>query len=147
MEQTFNDLYQEKQTEGRSSGFVLWIFIDTAVGIVREHVRLMSEGDRMKNIGFTALISSILLAVAFIVAPSIYLVGNLRDAMGPFAYNVADFLYGPVWAVSLVSLVLVLRERIGEQAPRRMFPRLRERPAPKGARSKDLAVPKGSKRS
>jgi len=67
-----------------------------------------------------ALISSILLAVAFIVAPLIYLVGNLRDAMGPFAYAVADFLYGPAWAASLVTLVFTLRERIGERAPRRM---------------------------
>lgn len=67
-----------------------------------------------------ALLSAILLAVAFIVAPSIYLVGNLRDAMRPFAYDLADFLYGPVWAASLVSVVLVLREHIGERAPRRM---------------------------
>ena len=66
------------------------------------------------------LISSILLAVAFIVAPLIYLVGNLRDAIGPFSYGVADFLYGPVWAASLVTLVFTLRERIGERAPRRM---------------------------
>ena len=67
-----------------------------------------------------ALISAMLLAVAFIVAPAIYLVGNLRDAMGPFSYALADFLYGPVWAASLVSLVFMLRERIGERAPRRM---------------------------
>jgi len=67
-----------------------------------------------------ALISTILLAVAFIVAPFIYLVGNLRDALGPLSYDVADFLYGPVWAASLVSVVFVLRERIGERAPRRM---------------------------
>ena len=40
--------------------------------------------------------------------------------MGPFAYAVADFLYGPVWAASLVALVFTLRERIGERAPRRM---------------------------
>jgi hypothetical protein len=40
--------------------------------------------------------------------------------MGPFAYNLADFLYGPVWAASLVIVVFILRERIGERAPRRM---------------------------
>src|SRR5688572_33395396 len=85
-----------------------------------EHVRLMMEGDIMKNTGFVALVSSILLAMAFIVAPWIYLVGNLRDAMGPFGYTLADFLYGPVWAASLVSLVFMLRERIGQRAPRRM---------------------------
>ena len=126
MEQTFDDLCNERkqQAETRWSGFVLWIFVDTIVGIVRERVLLATEGATMKNTlalpRSAALISSILLAVAFIVAPLIYLVGNLRDAMGPFAYAVADFLYGPVWAASLVTLVFLLRERIGERAPRRM---------------------------
>ena len=126
MEQTFNDLCNERiqQAQYRWSGFVLWIFIETAIGIVREHVLIITAGATMKNTlaipRSAALISSILLAVAFIVAPTIYLVGNLRDAMGPFAYAVADFLYGPVWAASLVTLVFTLRERIGERAPRRM---------------------------
>ncbi|HET6597895.1 MAG TPA: hypothetical protein VFG81_19875 [Anaerolineales bacterium] len=126
MEQTFNDLCNERiqQAQYRWSGFVLWIFIETAIGIVREHVLIITAGATMKNTlaipRSTALISSILLTVAFIVAPGIYLFGNLRDAMGPFAYAVADFLYGPVWAASLVALVFMLRERIGERAPRRM---------------------------
>jgi len=126
MEQTFNDLCNERkqQAEYRWAGFVLWIFVETALGIIREHVLLITEGATMKsmlaNPGSAALISSILLAVAFIVAPLIYLLGNLRDAMGPFSYAVADFLYGPVWAASLVTLVFALRERIGPRAPRRM---------------------------
>jgi len=126
MEQTFNDLCNERkeQAEYTWSGFVLWVFVETALGIIREHVLLITQGATMKNTlaipRSAALISSILLAVAFIFAPLIYLVGNLRDAMGPFAYSVADFLYGPVWAASLVTLVFTLRERIGERAPRRM---------------------------
>jgi hypothetical protein len=126
MEQTFNDLCKERnqRAEYRWSGFVLWIFVETTFGIIREHVLLMTEGATMKNTlaipRSAALISSILLAVAFVVAPLIYLVGNLRDAMGPFAYAVADFLYGPVWAASLVALVFAVREHIGERAPRRM---------------------------
>ena len=125
MEQTFQDLWNEKQqTKKELFGFVLWIFVETVIGIVREHVLIITEGAAMKNTlaipRSTALISSILLAVAFIVAPAIYLFGNLRDSMGPFAYAVADFLYGPVWAASLVALVFMLRERIGERAPRRM---------------------------
>ena len=124
MEQTFHDLYQERQIQPGRFSFALWMFVETSIGIMREHVLLLSEGARMKNMianpGSAALISSILLAVAFIVAPTIYLFGNLRDAMGPFAYAVADFLYGPVWAASLVALVFTLRERIGERAPRRM---------------------------
>jgi hypothetical protein len=126
MEQTFNDLCDERkqQVEYRWPGFVLWIFVETALGILREHVSLVTQGTTMKNTlaipRSAPLISSILLAVAFIVAPTIYLVGNLRDAMGPFAYAVADFLYGPVWAASLVALFFTLRERISERAPRRM---------------------------
>ena len=126
MEQTFNDLCKERdqQAEYKWSGFVLWMFVETAVGIIREHMLLIKEGSTMKNTAAiprsAALISSILLAVAFIVAPMIYLFGNLRDAVGPFAYAVADFLYGPVWAASLVALFFTLRERIGERAPRRM---------------------------
>lgn len=111
MEQTFNDLYREQETKPGRFHFALWTFIDTAVGIVREHMLLITEGDRMKKIlanpRSAALISSFLLAVAFIVAPLIYLVGDLRDAMGPFAYSLADFLYGPVWAASLVTVVSV----------------------------------------
>jgi hypothetical protein len=65
-------------------------------------------------------LASFLLAVTFIVPSLIYLFGDLRTATGPFAYALADFLYGPVWAASLVMAVFALRERIGEHAPRRM---------------------------
>jgi hypothetical protein len=124
MQQTFNDLYRENQTGKKQHGFVLWMFVETAVGIFREHALLVTEGDIMKNLftnpGSTALVSSILLAIASIVAPFIYLVGNLRDALGALSYDIADFLYGPVWAASLISIVFVLRERIGDRSPRRM---------------------------
>jgi len=59
--------------------------------------------------------------MGFIVAPGIYLFGDLRSAMGQFAFALADFLYGPVWAVSLVTAAFALRERISERAPRRML--------------------------
>ncbi len=65
-------------------------------------------------------LASFLLAVTFIVSPLIYLTGDLRDLMGLVAYDLADFLNGPVWAASLVTVVLALRERFGEHAPRRM---------------------------
>ena len=128
MQQTFNDLCRERQTKGGWFGFMLWTFAETAIGIVREHILLLTEGDKMKNIlanpGSTATkwggLASFLLAVASIIAPTIYLFGNLRDAMGPFSYALADFLYGPVWAASLITAVFILRERMGEYAPRRM---------------------------
>jgi hypothetical protein len=65
-------------------------------------------------------LASFLLAAAFVVAPWIYLTGNTRNAMGVFAYNLADFLYGPILSASLVTVIYVLRERIGASAFRRM---------------------------
>ena len=43
MGQTFNDLCREKQDEGRLSGFVVWIFVETAAGIMGEHIRLIVD--------------------------------------------------------------------------------------------------------
>ena len=124
MQQTFNDLCREQLSQPGWFSFFLWVFVDTTVGIVREHVLSIAQGASMKNTltypRSAALISAILLVVAFIVAPLIYFTGNLRDTLGPLSYDVADFLYGPVWAASMVSIVFMLRERIGERAPRRM---------------------------
>ena len=52
MEQTFNDLYKERkrQTEQRFFSFVLWMFVETAVGITREYILIITHGDSMKNI-------------------------------------------------------------------------------------------------
>ena len=50
-------------------------------------------------------VTSFLLIFAFIIPQWIYLVGNLQDAFGPFVYSLADFLFGPIWAVSLVTII------------------------------------------
>jgi hypothetical protein len=65
-------------------------------------------------------LASFLLAPALLFPPAIHLVGDLRTAIGQFAYDLADFLYGPVWGASLVTAVLALREGMGERAPRRI---------------------------
>ena len=65
-------------------------------------------------------LASFLIAVVYIIPSLIYRVGNLRHASGQLAYAFTDFLYGPVWAASLVTVIFVLRERIGERAPHRM---------------------------
>lgn len=64
-------------------------------------------------------LASFLLAVSFVAAPLIYLTGNLRDAVGVFAYDLADFLYGPILSACLIVVTYVLREIIGERAFRR----------------------------
>ena len=65
-------------------------------------------------------LASFVLVAASVSSSLIYLMGNLRDTIGVFAYALADFLYGPVWAASLITVVFALREYIGVYAPRRM---------------------------
>lgn len=65
-------------------------------------------------------LASLVLAVCFIAAPLIYLTGNLDEPGGILAYDLADLLYGPILSASLISVVYVLRERIGKRAFRRM---------------------------
>ena len=65
-------------------------------------------------------LASLFTAAAFVIAPWIYLTGNLGDALGIFAYDLADFLYGPVLSASLISVTYVLRELLGKRTPRRM---------------------------
>jgi hypothetical protein len=52
MEQTFNDLCKEQKqkTEQGLFRFVLWMFVETAMGIVKEYILLIARGDSMKNI-------------------------------------------------------------------------------------------------
>jgi len=73
MEQTFHDLCNEKKQGPARSFFVLSIFTETAIGIVREHLLQLTEGDAMKNIftiprsaAITSLILSLPLGLTFV---------------------------------------------------------------------------------
>ena len=52
MEQTFNDLYKgrKRETQQVLFSFVLWAFVETTVGIAKEYILLITQGDMMKNI-------------------------------------------------------------------------------------------------
>lgn len=65
-------------------------------------------------------LASFILVASMFFSEVIYFSGNLREANGPLMYAVADLLYGPVRAASLVMAVYALRERVGDRAPRLM---------------------------
>lgn len=50
MQQTFNDLYRERQTTHRLFAFLLWMFAETGLGVLREHILLLINGAPMKTI-------------------------------------------------------------------------------------------------
>ena len=62
MEQTFNDLLRERREEGDGSfGFVLRTFLETAVGIIQEHLRDNYMKDIATNPKSAALLGFLLI--------------------------------------------------------------------------------------
>jgi hypothetical protein len=115
MEQTFNDLCNEKrQTKQGSFGFVLWTFIETAMGIFREHLLLISFGVIMQTIlttiGSSTLISSLLI-LPFIIMEIV----NRRNINEDFPFVLFFGLWLSLFAVSLILLPIVRAIRAGKQ--------------------------------
>jgi hypothetical protein len=113
MEQAFRDLWNEKQqTKKELFGFVLWTFSETAIGIFREHLLLISPGDIMpttlKTLGSSALISFLLILPLMIME-----VVNRRS----FNEDFPTFLFFVMWlnlfAVSTILLPILLGRRTG----------------------------------
>jgi len=113
MERTFQDPWNEKrQTKKELLGFVLWTFIETAIGIFREHLLLISPGDIMqtilKTIGSTALIS-LLLILPFMIMEVV----NRRNFNEDFPFMLFFVLWLNLFAISLILLPIVRARRTG----------------------------------
>ena len=109
MEQTFSDLYNERkrQTEGRLFGFVLWMFLETAIGIFRERLLLITEGDIMRlihtNLGSSAFISFL------IVLP--FMVMELVNRQSFFVSGKESFpigLFVMLWLGAMVFILILM---------------------------------------
>ncbi len=78
MEQTFNDLCNERkqQTKQTSFGFLLWMFVETFAGIVKEHLVNIKRGATMENIisnnksALTGFLLAMPLAILLLIAVS-----------------------------------------------------------------------------
>jgi hypothetical protein len=117
MEQTFSDLCTEKrQTKTELFSFVLSTFFDTAVGILREHLLLVSRGGIMqtllKTVGAPALFS-----ILFILPLAIMEVVNRRN----FNEDFPTFLFFIMWlnlfAVIVILLPIMVSRRAANPAP------------------------------
>lgn len=74
MEQTFTDLYNESRRHSARGWFVLSVFTETAIGIGREHMVLLVEGDAMRTmfasprfLAIMSLLLSLPLGLIFVV--------------------------------------------------------------------------------
>jgi hypothetical protein len=94
MEQTFHDLCKERQTGRGLFSFVFWVFAETGMGILQEHVLLLTQGSAMKTIlsnprsaAITSFILSLPLGLTFIafmfdIGPLVKLLNNLFTIEG-----------------------------------------------------------------
>jgi hypothetical protein len=114
MQQTFNDLYKERKQRAEQGlfGFVLWTFIETVIGIFREHLLLISPGDIMqtilKTIGPAALISFLLILPFMIME-----VVNRRNFNEDFPTVLFFGIWLNLFAISLILLPIMRSRRTG----------------------------------
>lgn len=122
MEQTFQDLCNEKQqTEKELFSFVLYTFLETTVGIVRERLLLVSRGGMMrsmlKNIGSSAVFSLLLIFPLMIME-----VVNRQNFKEGFPFMLFFVLWLHLFAVSLILLPIVLGRRTDKHDLANSFP-------------------------
>lgn len=108
MEQTFQDLCDDKrQTKKELFRFVLWMFSETAIGVFREHILLISSGVMMQT-SFKALGSSVFISLLLIVPLMIMEVVNRRIFNEDFPTFLFFVMWLNVFAVSIILLPIVL---------------------------------------
>ncbi len=108
MEQTFNDLWNERQRQAKQRlfSFVLWMFVETSAGIIKEQVLVMKRGGRMKNIT-TNPTSAALIGLLFI-APLIILNQIVGDRIEPFFSLIRPGVHTSPLEYVLLPIVLFL---------------------------------------
>ena len=113
IQQTFNDLCNEKrQAKKGLFNFILWTFIETAIGIFREHLLLISPGDIMQAI-FKTIGSSTLVSFLLILPFMIMEVVNRRNFNEDFPFMLFFVLWLNLFAISLILLPIVRGRRTG----------------------------------
>lgn len=112
MEQTFHDLYRERrEARQRLIGFVLWTFLETSGGIVKEHVLQLRQGDIVQAFLTTLKIPafiSFLLILPFMVMEVV----NRRNFNEDFPIFLFFFMWLNLFAFSLILLPIVRGRRI-----------------------------------
>jgi hypothetical protein len=112
MEQTFNDLCRErKQPTGQGLfGFMLWMFVETANGIIKEHLILIKKEKTMENIITnykSATIISFLLLFPFMILDFWFQIVNKPAALSLKNYTDFIMLFGFLWLLLTAFIVII----------------------------------------
>lgn len=107
IEQTFNDLCNEwrQKSEHGWLGFILWAFVETAMGIVREHVLLITEGVMMKTMLANPL-SAVVISFIFCVLPFMTLEWATRSDLP--RSDASPMLWIVMWLPSAIFIAILM---------------------------------------
>jgi hypothetical protein len=114
IQQTFDDLYNERQRQPKMGvfSFVLWMFLDTVVAILRERLQLMAKGEIM-HITFKNIASSALMGFLLILPLMTMQFVNRRSLNEEFPFMLFFGMWLGLFAISLNLLPIVLAWRTG----------------------------------
>ena len=104
MQQTFNDLYEERQKERGWSSFMLWMFVETAIRIVQERILWIQEMNSMKSI-ITNLSSSAIISF-LILLPFMILEWATRSNLP--RSNASGILFVIMWLLPMLSMLTMM---------------------------------------
>lgn len=114
MAQTFHDLYCERRDARQSLiGFVLWTFLETGIGIFREHLSLILTGGRMKAM-LQSTGSPALLGLFLILPLMILEVVNRRNFQEGFPLAFFFLLWFSLFAIGRILLPILQAWRMSE---------------------------------
>ncbi|MGH7598481.1 MAG: hypothetical protein ACREOI_19160 [bacterium] len=108
MAQTFNDLCNERkqQAERGLFGLVLSMFAETAIGIIKEHILLIRQGDAMKNIISKPKSAALLAFLLFL--PAMLLNTIAANEIEPFFTFFKVGTSGGFWANPIGYLAIIV---------------------------------------
>lgn len=117
MQQIFDDLYHERQqqTVPGMFGFVLWIFLETAISVFRERLLHTIQGDFMQLVTKThgpSVLISFLLVLPFLIMQIV----NRRTLQEEFPVMLFFGMWLNLLAICLILLPLVQGKRTGNHA-------------------------------
>jgi hypothetical protein len=105
MQQTFNDLYKERRAENTWYGFVLWAFTETGMGIFREYILLITEGDTKKT-----MISNPRLApvISFILCVLPFMILEWATRSNAPRSDASPILWVVLWLQSMIFIAILM---------------------------------------
>lgn len=126
MEQTFADRYHERRREQVQGlvGFVLWMYVETAVGVMQEHLFALKERSRMQQPFLLNLRTSAFLSFLIVLPFMLLEAVNRRAFNEGFPLPLFGFLWLAPALFFLTLLPLVQTMRAGENLLARPLPLL-----------------------